>query len=349
MFAKTGLESGLGERFRAIVNILQNGGELSRELIETRCHRGADIASKMRFSPTVQDGIRSLDEHWNGSGKPEGLRGYEIPIVSNIALLAQVIDIFCTEKGPQAAVAEAKARSGIWFDPDIVDAFETMQVNQGFWEVLTSDQVEEKVLAMGPALESESVSDDFLDEIAAAFSDVVDAKSPYTADHSRRVTLYTDMIAEEIGLSSEHRRWLRRAALLHDLGKLAVSNQILDKPGKLTDAEFDVVKRHPYHSERILERISAFSDIAPIAGAHHERLDGKGYPYGLQGDDISLEARILTVADVFDALSAERPYRSAMPFAEAVSILEKDIDTAFDGKCVEALKRGLGRLNAAAA
>ena len=123
VFTKTGLEAGLSERLRATANILRNGGHISRELIETRCHRGAEIAAKMRFSEAVQDAIRSLDEHWNGSGKPEGLVGVEIPRLSNIALMAQVTDIFHSDQGPEAALAEVVGRAGSWFDPMIVSAF----------------------------------------------------------------------------------------------------------------------------------------------------------------------------------------------------------------------------------
>ena len=346
VFARTGLESGLSERIRAIVNILQNGGEISRSLIETRCHRGADIAARMRFSDAVQQGILSLDEHWDGSGKPEGLKAAEIPLISGIALLAQVIDIFHTETGAAAALREVAARSGSWFDPALVAAVTDAQADPEFWATLASPDLEAQVFAMKPARLSEPVDEDYLDDIAAAFSDVVDAKSPFTADHSNRVTLYTDMIAEEMGLSEAHRRWLRRAALLHDLGKLGVSNQVLDKPGKPDADEWASIRRHPLHSEAILRRAEAFADIAPVAAAHHERLDGKGYPHGLQGDEICLEARILTVADVFDALSAERPYRAAMPIARALAILDADAGTAFDPACIAALKSGLARLNA---
>lgn len=344
VFAKTGLEAGLSERIRALVNILQNGGEIGRELIETRCHRGADIAVKMRFSTGVHDGIRSLDEHWNGSGKPEGLARCDIPQQSNIALLAQVVDVFVSEQNITAAIAEIQSRSGTWFDPDLVSAFMAAQSKPDFWTVLNDPSLEDRVFALPPALASTDVDEDFLDDIAEAFADIVDAKSPFTADHSKRVTLYTDMIAEELGLTAEHRRWLRRAALLHDIGKLAVSNQVLDKAGKLNDDEWTAIKSHPYHSEKILEHVSAFKDIAPIAGAHHERLDGKGYPYGLNADEICLEVRIITVADVFDALSADRPYRSAMPIKKAFEILEKDIGIAFDKSCVEALRVGMGSL-----
>ena len=347
VFTKTGLEAGLSERLRATVNILRNGGEISRELIETRCHRGADIAAKMRFSTEVQDGIRSLDEHWDGSGKPEGLDASNLPQLSNIALIAQIKDIFHSNQGPEAALAEVVGRSGRWFDPNLVEALTKASQMPGFWTRLSDPDLETHVFELDPSKKTEVVDEDYLDDIASAFSDVVDAKSPFTADHSSRVTLYTDMIAEELGLLDDHRRWLRRAALLHDLGKLAVSNQILDKPGKLDAAEWAAIRSHPAHSRTILERVEAFRDIAPVAGAHHERLDGAGYPDGIGGVELCLEARILAVADVFDALSADRPYRSAMPIEKALGIMEEDVNKAFDPNCFAALKRGLKRLASA--
>lgn len=346
VFAKTGLKSGLSERFRALVNVLQNGQKISRNLIETRCYRGADIAGQMRFSSAVQDGIRALDEHWNGGGKPDGLKGSAIPRNANIALLAQVVDVFHAQSGANAALAEIAARAGKWFAPDLTQAMAELGADPAFWDGLSRADIAGIVFSLPPATQSAPVTEDYLDDIARGFAAVIDAKSPFTADHSSRVTLYTDIIAEELGLKADHRRWLRRAALLHDLGKLAVSNQILDKPGKLDPDEWDVVKSHSQHSERLLAQVTAFADIAPIAGAHHERLDGKGYPYGLRGDQICLETRILTSADVFDALSAERPYRAAMPLAKAFEIMEGDIGTAFDGACVVALQQGLARLNA---
>lgn len=345
VLSQTGLEAGLSERVRAIANVLRNGGEISRELIETRCHRGAEIAAKMRFSVRVQDGIRSLDEHWNGGGKPEGLAGAAIPINAAIALLAQVVDVFHTERGRAAAVAEARARAGAWFSPALVDAFLVAQASPGFWEGLADEGIAGRVAALDPAVDATPVDEVYLDDIASAFADVVDSKSAFTADHSRRVTLYADMIAEEMGFDAHHRRWLRRAGLLHDIGKLAVSNAILDKPGKPTEAEWQAIRTHPVHGEAILGRVAAFRDIAALAGGHHERLDGRGYPRGLRDDEICIETRILTVADVFDALSADRPYRAAMPIDAALAILDRDVGAAFDADCVAALRRGLARLS----
>ncbi len=345
VFSQTGVGHGLSERFRTLLHVVSNGHDIKRELFEARCHRGADIAARMRFSQAVQDGIRNLDEHWDGWGSPRQLQGDEIPEIANIALLSQVADVFSFGQGSREnAISEVRSRSDTWFSPAIVDAFLEAQERPGFWASLKDPDLDERVQGLDPMQDSCVVDEDWLDDIAAAFADVVDAKSPFTADHSKRVALYADMIAEEMGLSQEHRRWLGRAALLHDIGKLSVSNRILDKPGKLDSGEWDAVKKHSFHSQRILERISVFRDIAPIAGAHHERLDGAGYPYGLRGDEICLETRILTVADVFDALSADRPYRTAMPMAQVLGILEKDIGTAFDGDCVNAMRAALGRM-----
>ena len=195
------------------------------------------------------------------------------------------------------------------------------------------------------------IDEDYLDDIAAAFAQVVDSKSPYTSGHSERVTLFTDMIAEQLEFGAEQRRWLKRAALLHDIGKLGVSNAILDKPGKLDDAEWEAMRMHAAHSEAILSRIGAFSELAPIAGAHHERLDGKGYPRGLSGDQICLETRIITTADIFDALTADRPYRAAMPITKALAIMSGMVGTQIDADCFAALtprawthRRDAGRL-----
>ena len=173
--------------------------------------------------------------------------------------------------------------------------------------------------------------------------------SPFTAGHSRRVALFADMIGEELGRSEAQRRFLKRTALLHDIGKLGVSNQILDKPGKPDDEEWAAIRRHPALSEAILFKIGAFRDLSRIAGAHHERLDGKGYPRGLHGAEICEETRILTAADIFDALTADRPYRAAMSVSRALSIMLADLGTAIDSRCFHALARAMQKLEQAAA
>lgn len=345
----TGLTAGLAERFRAIVNIVRNGGELARELIETRCQRGAAIARRMRFSDAVADGIQSLDEHWDGGGKPEGRAGSAIPLFSRLALMAQVADVFHTAGGPDAALRELRNRAGDWFDPALCLAFEAAAARPSFWSTLRDPDIDGAVFELAPGRARILVDPDYLDDIAAAFAEVIDAKSPYTSGHSSRVTLFADLIAEQLGFDGDRRRWLKRAALLHDIGKLGVPNTVLDKPGKLDDAEWAQMKRHAEYSEAILMRIEAFRDLATIGGAHHERLDGKGYPRGLAGDRIDLETRIVTTADIFDALTADRPYRAAMPVSKALGIMQDMVGPAIDARCFEALgaaMRLMGRLAA---
>jgi HD-GYP domain-containing protein (c-di-GMP phosphodiesterase class II) len=136
---------------------------------------------------------------------------------------------------------------------------------------------------------------------------------------------------------------------LHDIGKLGVSNSILDKPGKLDDEEWVAVKRHTTLGEMVLSRINAFGDLASIAGGHHERLDGKGNPRGLKDHEITLEVRIVTTADIFDALTAERPYRPAMPVDKALTIMADMVGTALDPLCFNALKRAIKTIDPAIA
>lgn len=337
----TGLESSMIDRIRAIANIMMNGGEIARDLIEARCHRGADIARQMGFSMDVANAIQNLDEHWDGSGKPEGKSRRDIPVGSQMALLAQVADVFFIAHGREAAIKEVATRSGTWFDADLVEVFSNLSQFDEFWSPLKSDDLQQQIIALEPKEHIRLADEDYLDRVAKGFAMVVDSKSPFTAGHSERVAVYSDLIAEKMGYDASRRRWLRRAALLHDLGKLAISNQILDKPSRLSDDEYNTIKSHPRISGEILSAIPAFKDMVPVAAGHHERLDGKGYPSGLYAEQISLDMRIVTLADVFDALTADRPYRKAMPVAQALEIIAKDLDAAFDVDCFAALNAAL--------
>lgn len=349
VLSHTGMNANLADRFRALVHIFQNGGQIAQELMETRCDRGAEIARKMRFPENVAEAIRAFDEHWDGGGMPAAIGGDAIPLFSRIALLSQVVDVFQIANGPEAAQREVLHRTGTWFDPKVTWAFERAAAKPEFWTMLRSDDLQSAIFELEPAQQRAFVDDDYLDDIAAAFAQVIDSKSPYTSGHSERVTLFADLIAEQLGMPPQRRRWLRRAALLHDIGKLGVSNSILDKPGKLDADEWKAMQQHSALGEMILSRIGAFQDLAVVAGAHHERLDGKGYPHGLSGDGLPLEIRIVTVADIFDALTADRPYRAAMPVTQALTIMTGMVATQIDAACFDALKRALKQLDASLA
>jgi len=343
VLSHTGLRAGLAERFRSVFNILKNGGEIARDLVQTRCQRGAEIARLLRFPDGVARGIYSLDEHYNGHGKPDGLAGVAIPVYARIALLAQVVDVFHTIGGRAAALDQVKQHAGSWFDPRLVKVL-LEAADDAFWHRLAANDIDAAVLALEPAGRELPLDDDYLDDIAAAFGRIVDSKSPYTSGHSARVALYADMIGQTLGVSAEGRRWLKRAALLHDLGKLGVSNSVLDKPAPLDAAEWHAVKLHASYTEAILSRIGAFGDLARVAGAHHERLDGGGYPRGVKGDRIVVETRIITTADVFDAITAERPYRGPVPLPQALRMMSETVGTALDAECFEALKAAVKQL-----
>lgn len=349
LISNTGRNSGMIERLQAMIHIARNGGDIARELIDTRCQRGAEIARTMRFSESVAAGILDLDEHWDGSGQPLGRSGSDISLFGRIALLVQVADVFFMRGGKGAALAEVRSRAGRWFDPELVGAMEALEDKPTVWAGLTANDLQQLVVQLEPRTLIRDIDEDYLDDIAAGFARVVDAKSPFTAGHSERVALFTDLIADELGYAPDRRRWLRRAALLHDLGKLGVSNTILDKNGRPDSEEWVAIRRHPALGRVILSKIEALKDTADIAGNHHERLDGKGYPHGIDASAINLDTRIVTTADVFDALTADRPYRKAMLVPDAIELMSRDVGTAIDSACFQALQRGLVRMNQVAA
>jgi len=306
------------------------------EMIGLRCERGADIVRKIGLSERCADAIHSLDEHWNGSGYPARSRDKSIPILARILGIAQHLDVFAGEQGRERAMETLRERSGKWFDPELVRIAESLDRYGELWSGCGTAYERDVVMDMEPGT-MRMIAADQVDRVCEAFADVVDAKSSYTYRHSLGVTEVADGIASQLGLSELRRQLIHRAALLHDLGKLRVPNSILDKPGKLDDAEWLVMRKHPALSQQILERIASFGPIARIAGRHHEKLDGSGYPLRLKGEDLSLEDRVVGLADFYGALSEDRPYRKGMPAEVIFAILRKEVPVKFDAQCFEAL------------
>jgi len=318
-------------RLRAI----KDEGEVTRSLMEARCERGAEIALHMGLSARTAEAIRTLDEHWDGHGQPRGLRAEAIPLLGRILCLAQTVEIFHAAGGAEAAWRMARRRSGGWFDPQLVAALGALRADAGFWASLT----EADVTPWEPEDHTLLADDARLDRIAFAFAGVIDAKSPWCYRHSDRAIMIAAGVASELGATRDELRELRRAALLHDIGKLAISNRILDKPGRLTDAETATIRRHPVITEQIIERIPGFATLAPVAGAHHERLDGRGYPRGLAAAELTMPMRVLAVADVYEALTSARPYRAALASADALAVMRSDVPSRLDGTAFATLER----------
>lgn len=313
------------------------GGDTTDRLVAIRCERGADIARMIDLPESTARAILALDEHWDGGGAPFGRKGADIPVAARVMGLAQAVEVHLAHGGLEAALDMAARRARRWFDPELVAALLATRGDRAFWSSLGGDAVE-VVKAFEPADRVLMTDEDGHDRVAEAFATVVDAKSPFTGRHSAGVARISVGVAETLGLPPETTRDLRRAALLHDLGKLGVANTVLDKPGKLDADEWAAIRRHAELTTRILERVPPFRHFALDAGAHHERLDGRGYHLGLTADQLGWMPRILAVADVFEALTADRPYRDALGPDEALKIMRRDAGTAFSSEHFAALE-----------
>jgi HD-GYP domain-containing protein (c-di-GMP phosphodiesterase class II) len=329
-------------RAQRTLSVLRSLVAEGKEIVETRCDRGAAIIRSLGFPEASAEAVRALDEYWDGRGQPFGLSGDEIPLLARITCLSQTAEVFFAAHGVAAAYEVVRERRGRWFDPQLADIVLAIGADDDLWSDLARDDVPAQVLALEPADRVLALDDAGLDRICESFADVIDAKSPFTARHSRGVAAYSGAIADELGFRPAERRELHRAGLLHDIGKLGIPNTILDKPAKLTDEEFARMRQHPAFTQAILAGIPAFADISVIAAAHHERLDGRGYHRGVPAGDLPVSARALAAADVFEALTAERPYRSPLEPDEALALARRD-PGHLDQQCVEALAAALDR------
>ena len=318
---------------------IKDEGEVTRSLMQARCDRGAEIALNIGLTRGTAEAIRTLDEHWDGRGQPRWLAGEQIPLLGRILCLAQTVEIFHAASGVDDAYAVADRRSGTWFDPGLVAALGAFRSDEGFWASLA----EPDLTRWEPEDQIVVLDRDRLLRIATAFAGIVDAKSSWTYFHSDRTSQIATDMGAALGFDDDELDDLRHVALLHDIGKLAISSRILDKPAGLTHAEYERVKEHPLFTQWVLERVSCFEDLAPVAAAHHERLDGSGYPRGLDAYSLTLPMRVLAMADVYEALTAERPYRHALGDKEALEIIRDEVPSRLDADAYEALATVIAR------
>ena len=316
-------------RARRLARIVRAGDEATRRFIEIRCERGAEIATMVGLGDEAAEAIGALDEHWNGSGHPRGLAGDAIPLLGRILCLAQTVEVFFNARGREAAYEMARTRRRRWFDPELVDALGSFERDFEFWGRVAGPDPVREVARVEPGDMPSRTDGAALDVIAEGFARVIDAKSPYTARHSEGVARFAVGIGTHLGFTGPELSDLRRAGLLHDIGKLGVSNLILDKPARLDAGEWQAMRLHTEYSLRILQRVPAFRPLAEVAASHHERMDGRGYHRGIRAGELPLAARVLAVADVFEALTADRPYRAGMPVEKALGILHGDAGSAF--------------------
>jgi putative nucleotidyltransferase with HDIG domain len=312
------------QRALRVAKLAVIGAKAERELFQIRCDRGAAIALDIGLSPATAAAIRWMDEHWDGGGQPDGLAGNRIPVLAQIIGLAQVMEIYWQDGGVDAAREVVRKRRRRWFSPKLASCGAALCERPDFWRRLGGMDPVRLLREVAPAPAMVVADDARLDRVVEAFAGVIDAKSPYTHDHSRRVADYAVAAARRLGFTPERLIRLRRAALLHDIGKLGVSNGILDKAGALTPDEWRAMRAHTRHTFEILDAVPVFSELAADAAAHHERLDGGGYDRGLPGAALSPSARVLAVADVTDALRSDRPYRAGLGVDRVTGMITAD-------------------------
>lgn len=323
-------------RLRRLIHVGLHGRRERQAVEQLRCERGASIARKAGFSAAVGTAIHDVHEHWDGRGQPRGVARDGIDAGARVIAAAAGLDLFVSVRGRTEAMGVLTTRRGTWYDPDVVDALLEL-ATRGLLDDLDAPDLIGRTMDLEPEQRVDVAGDADVDRLAGAFADIVDAKSPFTGAHSQRVGDVAERIARRLGLPESTIVDVRRAGLLHDLGKLGVPNIILDKPARLEPSEFEVIQRHPELTLRILEPVPAFARVAELAACHHERLDGRGYFRGLTAPELSIGARIVAVADVFEALTADRPYRAAMPTEAAVAILREEAGEHLAADVVETL------------
>jgi HD-GYP domain-containing protein (c-di-GMP phosphodiesterase class II) len=334
-----GPERPLVERTRVGVAFMGEGRRALMALAENHYHATDELVVRLGLGEEVRESLRQTYERWDGKGA-YGMKGEEIAVSSRLINLADVVEVFGRTGGVEAAVMVARERSGTQFDPDLVEAF-CEQAPMVLSE-LDSEPSWDAVIAAEPALATE-IEGEELDQALQAIGEFAELKSPSMMGHARGVTELATEAAREFGLPEADVMALRRAACVHDLGRLGVPNTIWDKPGPLSRSELERVRIHPYLTERMLAFSPALAGLGQLAVQHHERLDGSGYPRGLSGDAISPAARLLAAADVYQAMSEMRPHRPARDPGDAAAELRHEVTAGrLDGQAVDAVLRAAG-------
>jgi len=317
------------------------------ELFIKHALSGAEIAESFPLTPGVVRLIRGHHEHYDGSGYPDGLRGDDIPLALRVLTAADCLETAIAGAGerghsPEFVRSEAMQLSGKQIDSNSSRGLVEATQNVRFWGVLTGGQLSKQLISRFPQ-ERLAVTYGDIAVFLSRLIQLVDGKSPYRQDHSWKVAKHSYLIALELGLAEDLAAALGMAGLVHDLGKAGVSNQILDKPKWLTGPEYELAKKHINYTLKIMSYGGGmFDDLTDWITGHHERLDGSGYPNRLKGDLLSREVRIISTADVYDALVSDRPYRKGLDTVAAVRFMEGKVNRYFDPEVLGALGAVVG-------
>ncbi|HXN34362.1 MAG TPA: HD domain-containing phosphohydrolase [Polyangiaceae bacterium] len=327
-------------RFRIGIELVLSGHRELDGMIASHSKLAQALAQQLGLPPAVLEAVGTAYEQWDGHGWPGKIAGDAIPIASRIAQLAEHLEVAHRGGGSEAAVALARRRSGKQFDPKLAALVHDRAAD--IFAGLDSIRAWDAVIAAEPALGVVLEGQQF-DAALLAIANFVDLKSPFTLGHSAAVAELAASAGVAMGLSAPEVQTLRRAGLVHDFGRLGVSNSIWDKPGPLGAGEWERIRMHPYITERMLHQSAALAPLGAIAVQHRERLDGSGYPRGTAGSAISVPARIMGAADAYQAMREPRPHRPARLLDEAARLLRGEARSGrLAGDAVEAVLEAAG-------
>jgi len=322
--------------------LLHDIGASNTYLIEEHCLVGSDILLKLPVKKIIAEYVYYHHEHYNGSG-PFQLKGDEIPLLAQIICMADLFDkqFASIVELNLDAINEIKrwlSKNHELFNPEIIVIFhkliEKEYILLDYFTHEFNNALARRIGIVGKILKFKEVK-----LFAHAFSEIIDNRSPFTYEHSIGMAELVNKITIRLGYDDEIQNKMYVAALLHDIGKLVISNAILEKEGKLDEVERYEINKHTYYTRWILEQIDGFEDITNYASNHHEKLNGTGYPLHLAENQIGELDRVMAICDIYQALTEDRPYRNKMPKDKVWSIIDELVDNnGLDGKLVEKIR-----------
>jgi HD-GYP domain-containing protein (c-di-GMP phosphodiesterase class II) len=313
-----------------------------RQGAAANCEVSTRLAGSLGLDEAVKDGLKNFFERWDGKGMPDCVVGERIPLTSGVARLGHMI-VHHLRRGGNATSVRAKVRrwAGTWIDPRLARTF--LNRTDELVDAVTRESVWDDLLASEPEPRP-WVSPARRAQVVNAFASFADLKSTLTLGHSSGVASIALAAADAADLDQNQQSMLRDASLLHDLGRVGIPNGIWEKPARLSAAEWERVRLHPYHTERVLASSPALEPLARLAGSDHERLDGSGYHRGIPAALLSAEARVLAVADSYQAMLEARPYRPAMSPKEAGDELRQEVEAGrLDRRAVASVLEAAGQ------
>lgn len=329
----------LHRRAGRVVRALSDPGSGERSL-SGHCEVAARLGARLGLADGVCEALGHAYERWDGRGYPDGLRADEIPVAVRIVAVARDVEMCARRRDWPATVEVLVRRRARTYDPVVVDA---LAAGGEGWLAALGEDACAAVLAAEPAPVL-TIEPDGLDGALAAVADFTDLKSPFFRGHSPGVAELAAAAASAAGLSDDDAVALRRAALVHDVGRVGVPNGIWDHSGSLRVDQWERVRLHPYLSERVLHRCTSFAPFADLASRHHERIDGSGYHRGASGEQLDRRARMLAAADAYYAMGENRPHRPAHPPDAAASLLLEEVDAGRFGRAeVDAVLAAAGQ------